>query len=74
MQALTSFLYLAPLLILQGGSSLSAFTLEQLQALASNSQTFRMDMRTASATRSPLNCFLLEFPSNESRFCWATKA
>src|SRR3984893_7653644 len=34
MQALTSFLYLAPLLILQGGSSLSAFTPEQLQALA----------------------------------------
>src|SRR5271167_1966150 len=33
-QALTSLLYLAPLLILQGGSSLSAFTLEQLQALA----------------------------------------
>jgi hypothetical protein len=34
MQALTSLLYLAPLLILQGGSSLSAFTGEQLQALA----------------------------------------
>src|SRR5271169_6621637 len=33
-QALTSLLYLAPLLILQGGSSLSAFTAEQLQALA----------------------------------------
>jgi len=33
-QALTSLLYLAPLLILQGGSSLSAFTPEQLQALA----------------------------------------
>src|SRR5258708_37735008 len=33
-QALTSLLYLAPLIILQGGSSLSAFTLEQLQALA----------------------------------------
>jgi hypothetical protein len=33
-QALTSPLYLAPLLILQGGSSLSAFTPEQLQALA----------------------------------------
>ena len=33
-QALTSLLYLAPLTILQGGSSLSAFTLEQLQALA----------------------------------------
>jgi Domain of unknown function (DUF4386) len=32
-QALTSLLYLAPLLILQGGSSLSAFTPEQLQAL-----------------------------------------
>ncbi len=34
MQALTSLLYLAPLLILQGGSSLSAFTAEQSQALA----------------------------------------
>src|SRR5271157_2236518 len=33
-QALTSLLYLAPLLILQGASSLSAFTAEQLQALA----------------------------------------
>lgn len=33
-QALTSLLYLAPLIILQGGSSLSAFTPEQLQALA----------------------------------------
>ena len=32
-QALTSLLYLAPLLVLQGGSSLSAFTPEQLQAL-----------------------------------------
>jgi hypothetical protein len=33
-QAVTGLLYLAPLLILQGGSSVSAFTLEQLQALA----------------------------------------
>jgi hypothetical protein len=33
-QALTSLFYLAPLLILQGSSSLSAFTAEQLQALA----------------------------------------
>ena len=33
-QAITSLLYLAPLLILQGGSPLSAFTAEQLQALA----------------------------------------
>jgi hypothetical protein len=33
-QALTSLFYLAPLLILQSGSSLSAFTAEQLQALA----------------------------------------
>jgi hypothetical protein len=33
-QALTSLLYLAPLPILQGGSSLSAFTPEQLRALA----------------------------------------
>jgi len=33
-QALASLLYLAPLLILQDGSSLSAFTAEQLQALA----------------------------------------
>jgi len=33
-QAITSLFHLAPLLILQGGSSLSAFTREQLQALA----------------------------------------
>jgi hypothetical protein len=33
-QAVTSLLYLAPLLILQGGSSLSAFTPGQLHALA----------------------------------------
>jgi hypothetical protein len=33
-QAITSLFHLAPLLILQGGSSLSAFTAEQLQALA----------------------------------------
>lgn len=33
-QAVTGLLYLAPLLILQGGSSVSAFTLEQLQVLA----------------------------------------
>jgi len=33
-QALTILLYLAPLIVLQGGSSLSAFTLEQLQVLA----------------------------------------
>jgi hypothetical protein len=34
MQALTAVLYIAPLIVLQGGSSLSAFTTEQLQALA----------------------------------------
>jgi Domain of unknown function (DUF4386) len=33
-QALTSLLHLAPLLVLRGGSSLNAFTAEQLQALA----------------------------------------
>ncbi len=33
-QALTSLMYLAPLLVLGGGSSLGAFTVEQLQALA----------------------------------------
>lgn len=33
-QAVTGLLYLAPLLILQGGSSVSAFTSTQLQALA----------------------------------------
>ncbi len=49
MQALTSLLYLAPLLILQGGSSLSAFTAEQLQALAVmflrlNSYAFQIDL------------------------------
>jgi hypothetical protein len=34
MQALTSLFYLAPLLVLQGGHSFSAFTPQQLQALA----------------------------------------
>jgi Domain of unknown function (DUF4386) len=34
MQALTGLLYIAPLLLLQGGSAVSAFTTEQLQALA----------------------------------------
>jgi hypothetical protein len=34
LQALTALLYLAPLFILQGGGSLSAFTTQQLQALA----------------------------------------
>jgi hypothetical protein len=48
-QALTSLLYLAPLLILQGGSSVSAFTGEQLQALALmflklNSYAFNIDL------------------------------
>src|ERR1700690_4434439 len=48
-QALTSLLYLAPLLILQGGSSLSAFTPEQLQALALmflklNAYAFEVDL------------------------------
>jgi len=49
MQALTGLLYLAPLLILQGGSSLSAFTEPQLQALALiflklNSYAFDVDL------------------------------
>lgn len=49
MQALTSLLYLAPLLILQGGSSLSAFTAAQLQALAAmflklNQYAFNTDL------------------------------
>jgi hypothetical protein len=34
MQAVAALLYIAPLLVLQGGSSLSAFTAEQLQSLA----------------------------------------
>jgi hypothetical protein len=49
MQALTSLLYLAPLLILQGSSSLSGFTAEQLQSLALvflklNAQAFQIDL------------------------------
>lgn len=49
MQAITGLLYLAPLLVLQGGSSLSAFTSEQLQALALifikvNGQAFNIDL------------------------------
>jgi hypothetical protein len=48
-QALTSFLYLTPLLILKGDSSLSAFTPEQLQALALmflklNAYAFNIDL------------------------------
>jgi Domain of unknown function (DUF4386) len=49
MQALTSFLYLAPLVILHGGISLSAFTVEQWQALALmflklNAYAFNIDL------------------------------
>jgi hypothetical protein len=49
LQALTSLLYLAPLLILQGGNSVSAFTAEQLQALALiflklNAYAFEIDL------------------------------
>lgn len=49
MQALTSLLYLAPLLILQGGSSVSALSAEQLQSLAViflrlNSYAFDIDL------------------------------
>ena len=49
MQALTGLLYLAPLVILQGGSSFSAFTEPQLQALALiflklNSYAFDVDL------------------------------
>ena len=48
-QTLTSFLYLTPLLILKGGSSFSAFTPEQLQALALlflklNAYAFNIDL------------------------------
>ena len=49
MQALTSLLYLAPLLILQGGSSLTGFTAEQLQSsalmfLKLNTYAFEIDL------------------------------
>src|SRR5258707_1997191 len=49
MQALTALLYLAPLLVLQDGSALSAFTPAQLQALAFaflkvNGQAFNVDL------------------------------
>jgi hypothetical protein len=48
-QALTAFLYLTPLLVLDGGSSFSAFTPEQLHALALmflklNSYSFSIDL------------------------------
>jgi hypothetical protein len=48
-QALTSLLYLAPLLVLTGGSSASAFTTAQLQALALvflklNAYAFKIDL------------------------------
>ncbi len=49
MQALTGLLYLAPLLVLQGGSALSAFTPAQVQGLAFallkvNGQAFNVDL------------------------------
>ncbi len=49
LQALTSFLYLAPLLVLQSGSSLAAFTTQQVQSLAFiflklNSYAFEIDL------------------------------
>lgn len=49
MQALTAVFYLAPLLILQGGNSVSALTAQQLQALASiflklNAYAFDIDL------------------------------
>jgi hypothetical protein len=34
MQAVTAFFYLSPLLVLQGGQSVSGFSTEQAQALA----------------------------------------
>jgi hypothetical protein len=48
-QALTSLLYLAPLIVLTGGSSASAFTTAQLQALALvflrlNTSAFNIDL------------------------------
>jgi hypothetical protein len=49
LQALTAFLYVTPLLVLQGGDSLAAFTTQQLQALAMiflklNSYAFDVDL------------------------------
>jgi Domain of unknown function (DUF4386) len=49
MQAITSLLYVAPWLVLQGGSAVSAFTTEQLQALAFvflrlNAYAFNIDL------------------------------
>ncbi len=49
MQAVTSLLYLAPLLVLQGGSSLSGLTTAQLQSLAMmflklNNLAFQVDL------------------------------
>jgi hypothetical protein len=49
MQALTALLYLAPLLVLNGGSALSGFTTAQVQALAYallkvNGQAFNVDL------------------------------
>lgn len=49
MQALTSLFYLAPLLVLQGGSALSAFTPQQVQDLSVvflnlNTEAFHVDL------------------------------
>jgi len=41
----------------------------RLRKLFKLAETSRME-----TTPSLLNCFLPEFPLNESRFCWATKA
>ncbi len=42
-------------------------------ANSSNSQTFRTDMHTVSATHSLSNCFSPVCPLNEFRYCWAIK-
>lgn len=49
MQAVTSLLYIAPLVLLQGGSSLSAFTTEQLQALAA--AILKLNAHASTSTR-----------------------
>ena len=68
MQALTAFFYLAPLLVLQGGNSVSGFTTEQLQAMAAvflrlNSYAFDIDLVFFG-----LWCFLTGYLIFKSRF------
>jgi Domain of unknown function (DUF4386) len=68
LQALTALLYLAPFLVLTGGNSVSAFTMEQLQALTMiflrlNAYAFNVDLVLFG-----LWCILTGYLISRSRF------